>query len=182
MPAFTPASKPAAEFVPYDPLYAEVADRAIAIISTSCPTLQIEHVGSTAVPGCAGKGVIDLIAIYEGERLQAAVDGLLSVGLQRQGPEFARRWPESRPMLLGHLEHRSTPFLVYVHVVRSENPEIRRFRIFRERLRADPDLVARYAAEKKAIVEVGIADTDEYAVRKRPIIHEILGDDHTLVR
>ncbi len=56
-----PARKPRAEYVEYDPLYPEVAERVIEHASRC--GVAIEHVGSTSVPGCGGKGVVDLVAL-----------------------------------------------------------------------------------------------------------------------
>ena len=54
--------------LPYDPRAPEVARRVTEIIHRQLPHVLVEHVGSTAVPGCAGKGVIDLLIPYrEGE-------------------------------------------------------------------------------------------------------------------
>jgi GrpB-like predicted nucleotidyltransferase (UPF0157 family) len=40
-----------------DPAAAEVARRLIALIATRWPATPAEHVGSSAVPGLAGKGI-----------------------------------------------------------------------------------------------------------------------------
>jgi GrpB-like predicted nucleotidyltransferase (UPF0157 family) len=34
------------------------------MITSRFPALTVEHVGSTSVPGCSGKGVIDLMVVY----------------------------------------------------------------------------------------------------------------------
>jgi polyisoprenoid-binding protein YceI len=44
-----------------DPDAPEVARRLIALIATRWPATPAEHVGSSAVPGLAGKGIIDLL-------------------------------------------------------------------------------------------------------------------------
>ncbi len=69
---------------------------------------------------------------------------------------------------------------MYVHIVSESSDEVRRFRLFRDRLSADPALVAVYCEVKRSIIEDGVIDTDEYAVRKRQIVHRILGTDHQL--
>src|SRR5688572_15758373 len=44
-----------AEFLPYDPMLADIAELLRNAIQT---------IGSTSVPGCGGKGIIDLAVLY----------------------------------------------------------------------------------------------------------------------
>jgi GrpB-like predicted nucleotidyltransferase (UPF0157 family) len=175
---FKPATKPSAHYVDYDPLYPVIAQAIERKVRSQRPQLCVEHIGSTAVVGCGGKGIIDLMAIYPEGELDSTTGYLLSLGLVRQGPEFANPWPKNRPMLLGWHLHCAKEYLVYVHVVAQSNPEIQRFRLFRERLSSSPALLNSYIAEKKRIVSEGVQDTDVYARLKRPIIHEVLDADH----
>ena len=55
--------------LPYDPRAQEVARKVARMINHQLPDFTVDHVGSTAVPGCAGKGVIDLRAFHD--RLRA---------------------------------------------------------------------------------------------------------------
>ena len=48
--------------LPYNPRAQEVARKVARMIDHQLPDITVDHVGSTAVPGCAGKGVIDLRA------------------------------------------------------------------------------------------------------------------------
>ena len=79
---------------------------------------------------------------------------------------------------MGTFEYDNTPFLVYVHVIRDDSYEAVRFRIFRDRLRSDPELLSEYISVKKKIISRGVVDTDEYVELKRPVIQKILGKDY----
>src|SRR5882762_7738322 len=100
-----------AEFRAYGPEAAEVARLVGDAIRKVEPQLQVEHVGSTSVPGCGGKGIIDLAVLYPEEllaRARAVLDGL---GFQKQGgPE---PFPESRPMRVGSVEHDGRSFQIH---------------------------------------------------------------------
>jgi GrpB-like predicted nucleotidyltransferase (UPF0157 family)/mannose-6-phosphate isomerase-like protein (cupin superfamily) len=156
----------------HDPRAAEVARRVGSLIESRLPGVAVEHVGSTSVPGCAGKGVVDLMVLYPPGRLAEARDGLDALGFQSQtGPD---PFPETRPMRTGSVGHDGTRFLLHAHVVASGSPEVSGMRAFRDRLRADPDLVARYVACKRAILASGVTDPLEYCARKGGFVTDVL--------
>lgn len=172
-----PTTKPMASIKEYDPRFPLLARRLINAIGAQSQTLLVEHIGSTAVPGCPGKGIIDLMVVYppgEAETVQAALE---SLGFHAQGPEFRHRdsFPEGHLVRIGEFEYEGDVFRSYVHAVPEGSPEIARFRLFRDRLRQDGDLLAKYVAVKRKAIEDGITDTDDYVVRKIAVINEVLG-------
>jgi GrpB-like predicted nucleotidyltransferase (UPF0157 family)/SAM-dependent methyltransferase len=181
MKLFENASKPRAEYYDWDPRYPEVVRALVSEVGQLPAGVAFEHVGSTAIPGCGGKGVIDLLALYAEGALEETKRWLLSLGLARQGSEFARAWPETRPMYLGWYRHQCERFMVYVHVVRSSSDEVRRFRDFRGLLGGSPELVAEYCRLKRQILSGGVTDTDEYAAQKRAFFRTALGATHVLL-
>jgi GrpB-like predicted nucleotidyltransferase (UPF0157 family) len=178
---FEPASKPLAGYREWDSLYPEVVRSLMPQLGQPRTDVTFEHVGSTAVAGCGGKGVIDLLALYLDGALDEAKSWLLSLGLVGQGTEFSRAWPESRPMYLGWYQYGGKQWLVYVHVVNSASDEVRRFRDFRDLLAGSAELIAEYCELKRSIVTSGVSDTDEYAARKRSFFRSALGARHGLM-
>jgi GrpB-like predicted nucleotidyltransferase (UPF0157 family) len=138
-----------------DPDAPEVARRLITLIATRWPATPTEHVGSTAVPGLAGKNIIDLLLPAEPAHIPAITQALLELGFQ---PQIPAAFPATRPMLWGTFRHGATEYPVHVHVVPAASPEVAAMRGFRDALRADPRLRRRYAALKRAIVADGPAD------------------------
>jgi GrpB-like predicted nucleotidyltransferase (UPF0157 family) len=138
-----------------DPDAPEVARRLIALIATRWPATPAEHIGSTAVPGLAGKNTIDLLLAADPAQIPAITQALLELGFQ---PQVPAAFPPSRPMLWGTFRHGPTECPVHVHVVPAGSPEVVALRGFRDALRADPVLRRRYAALKRAIVAGGPAD------------------------
>jgi GrpB-like predicted nucleotidyltransferase (UPF0157 family) len=138
-----------------DPDAPEVARRLIALIATRWPATPAEHVGSSAVPGLAGKNIIDLLLAAEPAHIPAITQALLELGFQ---PQVPAAFPASRPMLWGAFRHEATEYPVHVHVVPASSAEVAAMRGFRDALRADPVLRRRYAALKRAIVAGGPAD------------------------
>ena len=167
-----PYTDPEAAFRPWDPRCPAVARRVAELIEAGAPWATVEHVGSTAVPGCDGKGVIDLMLLYPPGRLTEARDLLDGLGFQR----FTAPWafPEERPVRLGTIEHDGTTFRLHVHVLATVAAEVADQRRFRDALRADPALVASYVARKRAVLDAGVETSDAYNKGKDAVIRRIL--------
>jgi GrpB-like predicted nucleotidyltransferase (UPF0157 family) len=103
--------------------------------------VQIEHVGSTAVPGLAAKPVIDLdVAVRRGQ-VPRAIALLETIGYVHDGDHGiegreAFRWPAGEP------RH-------HLYVMEEGATELRRHIAFRDALRSDPGLRDTYAALKR---------------------------------
>src|SRR5262245_50025533 len=80
----------------YDPRAPLVAARIAAAVNQHLPGVIVEHIGSSSVPGCAGKGVIDLMLLYDDGQLEEAKSLLAALGFQPQSTRDP--FPETRPM------------------------------------------------------------------------------------
>ncbi len=163
---------------PYDKRYPIVAERLRNEIASITDTFEIEHVGSTAIPGSSGKGIIDLLALYPEGKLEETKEILLNIGFCEQDEDFSFKWPEDRPMYLGIYNLDGDSFTIYIHVLRNNSEEVKRFLNFRESLRKNPDILSEYCAVKESLVADGVGDSDEYTKRKKPIIKKILSCPH----
>jgi GrpB-like predicted nucleotidyltransferase (UPF0157 family) len=164
-----PYPSPPPELRRWNPRAPEVAARVVALIAGRLPDTTIEHVGSSSVPGCAGKGYIDLVIPYgDDSHLGAINDALFALGFGRQRNRDP--FPESRPMRIGAIDHEGETYLLHVHVVPESTHETAELLEFRNRLRADPGLVAEYVAAKCAVLDAGVRDGDDYAERKGTFI------------
>jgi GrpB-like predicted nucleotidyltransferase (UPF0157 family) len=171
-PIIGPYERKPAECREYDPRAAVVARIVAAAIEAGLAGVVVEHVGSTSAPGCAGKGVVDLMVLYPDGQLAAARDVLDQLGFQRQvSPD---PWPEDRPMRTGSIVYDGSRFLLHAHVIAATSPEVNVLRSFRDRLRADPELVAAYVARKKGIIADGCTDSGEYSIRKGSFVEHSL--------
>jgi GrpB-like predicted nucleotidyltransferase (UPF0157 family) len=167
--------KPSAvEYLPYDSQCGRVAAWVSEIILRADSSLQIEHIGSTAVHGCWGKGIIDLLVLYAPNRLDAARKALDRLGFQRQGGEDP--FPESRPMRVGSVEYFGRTYRIHAHVVEASCAEARDLVRFRDLLRRYLDLRRAYEAEKRAILARGIIRSEEYSNAKGVFIRRALGN------
>jgi GrpB-like predicted nucleotidyltransferase (UPF0157 family) len=157
-----------------DPRLVDVADRVVALIREKRPDLVVEHVGSTSVPGLAGKGVIDLMIAADPGEIPAITDSLLGIGFQ---PQTGRDpFPATRPMLEGIIDHEGAVFDLHCHVIPIDDPEVVLQRAFRDRLREDTALRDAYAAEKRRIVQTGVTDSLDYSNLKDEFVERVLRD------
>ena len=82
----------------------------------------LHHVGSTSVPACTGKGVIDLLVAYPAGLLSTARELLQALGFQASASR--NPFPEHRPMSLGSVHHDSRRYLIHAHVVSAQSPKV----------------------------------------------------------
>ena len=72
-----------------------VAKQVAEMIAAKRPGAVAEHIGSSAVPGLAGKGTVDLLLPTPPEEIPAVTEDLLELGFQRQ--KVATAFPATRP-------------------------------------------------------------------------------------
>jgi dephospho-CoA kinase len=162
---------------PWDPRSPAVAARVIALVEARRPDLRVEHIGSTAVPGLPGKGIVDLGTEADPAEIAAITDAMYELGFGPQpGPD---PWPPARPMHVGSIQLDGRRYLLHLHV-HPRGGDLHRDILFRDALRADPSLAHRYARIKSEIVERAMGRIDRVAyqdAKGRWIVetHERLG-------
>jgi GrpB-like predicted nucleotidyltransferase (UPF0157 family) len=160
-------------FRPYNREFPTVAARVIALVQAVLPEVVVEHIGSSAIPGCPGKGVVDLMLVYPPGMLAAARDAVDALGFQRHDRPGA--FSEERPVRIGTIEQQGMTYRVHLHLLAETNPEVVDQRRFRDALRADPALVAEYTAIKQRVLTAGVADADAYNAGKDAFIQRVMG-------
>jgi len=159
-------------FADYDPRAPKLAALLIHAIEQRQPRLVVEHIGSTAVPGCRGKGIIDLAITYTEGDLESAKAVLDALGFQRQtGRE---PFPETRPMRKASVLALGGAFRIHAHVIERNRSEHRELIGFRDALRRDPSLRDAYEKTKEQILASGITDSLDYSKAKDAFIASIL--------
>ena len=163
------------EYLPYDSQSPRVARWIASAIVESEGSLRVEHIGSTSVPGCWGKGIIDLLVQYKPGGLESARNSLDRMGFQRQAGVEA--FPESRPMRVGCVQYFGRAYRIHAHVVASDSKEARDLLRFRDLLREDICLRRAYEAEKRAILARGVVRGNEYSNAKAEFIRRTFAAD-----
>jgi GrpB-like predicted nucleotidyltransferase (UPF0157 family) len=162
---------PTLTLVDYDPAWPArfAAEAARVAAALGARALAIEHVGSTAVPGLAGKPVLDLAVAVAGEaEADACVAPLVALGYDYRGPygdDPRRRY---------YVRDAAGRRVSQIHLYLLPAPAWEEKLIFRDALRADPALAAAYAAEKRRVAAAVAWDKGAYAVAKGPFVERAL--------
>jgi 5-(carboxyamino)imidazole ribonucleotide synthase len=158
-----PYERRTAEVHPWDPRSVEVARRVAALITERRPDLVVEHIGSTAVEGLPGKGIVDLSIEAPPAEIPAIVAMLYDLGFGPQpGPD---PWPPTRPMPVGSYTFDGTEFRIHLHV-QPIGGDMPRDLAFRDALRNDPELRRQYRDLKEGITHGGAVDGFRYTHSK----------------
>ncbi|CAN5532215.1 hypothetical protein BH20CHL7_BH20CHL7_08220 [soil metagenome] len=169
-PPIGPYVRQEATVTAWDPRSMEVAATVARLVRERRPDLVVEHIGSTAVPGLLGKGVVDLAIPTTSDELPGVVSVLSDLGFGPQpGPD---PFPPTRPMLVGTMAVGDATFRIHCHVQPGRD-ELARDLAFRDALRADPLLVERYAQLKADIVAGGLTEGHQYTYQKQAWIADI---------
>ncbi|MGC5165414.1 GrpB family protein [Luteimicrobium sp. DT211] len=128
----------------------------------------VEHVGSTSVPGLAAKPVLDVDVIVAPDDVRAAVRAVESVGYVHRGDlgvtgREAFHAPDDDPV-----RH------VYVCVRGTLN--VRNHLAVRDVLRRRPDLRDEYGAVKLALAADPVMDIVTYVARKSGVLQRVLAE------
>jgi GrpB-like predicted nucleotidyltransferase (UPF0157 family) len=161
-----------AVFRGYDPRVVDVAALLAQAISKQNPRLVVDHIGSTAVPECSGKGIIDLAVTYSAGDLEQAKAGLEALGFQHQ--DGREPFPETRPMRVASITALETTYLVHAHVIERSAEEHRTLIGFRDALRRQPELRRAYEQDKQRILASGLTDSLDYCNAKTAFIESTL--------
>jgi GrpB-like predicted nucleotidyltransferase (UPF0157 family) len=133
---------------------------------------EVEHIGSTAVPGMHAKPVIDLLAGVESMAFAKSIAERICASGYTTSSEFNEtlvdrmwfmRWAD------GHRTH-------HLHVVLQDSKVWQEHLAFRNSVRSSPSLAARYVAVKHQLAARHSTDREAYTNAKAEFIRSTLRD------
>ena len=142
-------------------LFMEVAQQVLA----EFPDVQVEHIGSTAIPGALSKGDLDIAVLVPPGQVDHFLPGLLKLGFKIQSSTLRT------PQLCMLKSLRQDVDLALQVIERGSRFEF--FLTFRDRLRANPDLVIQYNQVKQASKHL---DDAAYRAAKSRFIEQMLSE------
>lgn len=152
---------------PYDPVWPSMfeRERAIIVAALGDEAVQVDHTGSTSVPGLAAKPIIDITLSVR----DIHDESTYLPQLEAAGYDFVLReldW-------FDHRLFRRPPRLVNLHVFGSGCSEVRAMTGFRDWLRTHPDDRELYERTKRELAERDWAVVQDYADAKTEVVADI---------
>ncbi|WP_341805365.1 GrpB family protein [Nocardioides ochotonae] len=126
------------------------------------PTTQVEHIGSTSVPGLAAKPIIDILVVVAD--ITSEEDYL---------PQLLAAGYELRVREPGHRMVRTRARDLHVHILQAGDPAADDYLLFRDHLRTHADDRALYERTKRSLIAEDWVDMNEYAEAKTEVITAI---------
>jgi len=155
--------------VPYTPAWAALFEEEKARLSRALGewALDIQHVGSTAIPGGVAKPIIDIgIAVADFDRAYACVPLVVDMGYEYQGENGIPR---------RHYFVRRNPATTHhIHMFEQESRNWQDHILFRDYLRNHPAAVIEYTELKIRLAEKFPTDREAYTNGKGEFISRIL--------
>jgi GrpB-like predicted nucleotidyltransferase (UPF0157 family) len=149
---------------PYDPKWAEAFAAEVILIRGALPDMsfEIDHIGSTAVPGLPAKPILDIAMSADANDVPHIAEALVGLGYIDRGIRSGRLFIRLRD---GDVRTHN------LHLYEPGDPDCRDQIAFRDALRADPSLRDRYAALKQDLVDrLGDAGRVRYADEKTDFV------------
>lgn len=131
--------------------------------------VEIEHVGSTAVPGLAAKPILDVaVGLMPGIDIKEVTTLLEQMGFEYRGDNG------DQGGRLFVLNARPRHRVAHVHVVEHGDVRWHRYIAFRDRLRQDVEARASYEAAKRHLARQFPGDRASYTAGKASVVEDIL--------
>jgi len=165
------------EVVAHDPTWTMLAVDACKAVRTACGELivDLQHVGSTAVPDLPAKPILDIAAaVVTFDAMPGIIRHLTRIGYLYRGDHGSAG---------GHVfVAESSPDVrtIHLHVVEYSGSQWRSYLLFRDLLRHKPMLRKRYAGLKRDLMTMHRDDRESYTAAKAEFIREAL--DNNVVR
>jgi len=127
----------------------------------------IHHIGSTAVPGLGGKGIIDImIGADSWKEADNFVKQLKKIG-------FGHIHPKTQGRIFLSKYRDSMPDNVHIHIVKREGEQYKEFLAFRDYLRKNKKGAEKYFNLKLEILKDVKGNRAEYTKLKKEYIKEV---------
>lgn len=163
------------ELVAYDPKWPQLAKIEIETLLSKLPAnkiIDIQHVGSTAIPGLCAKPIIDIqIAVRSLDEIKLlAVPILQSMGYQywAENPDTTRMFfVKGMPPFGEKRTH-------HVHIFEANSKHWRGRILFRDYLITHPDIAKEYEQLKQELAKQFTHDREQYTDAKSEFVSKVL--------
>ena len=155
----------------YDPEWIKLYDKERHYINNCIGNLalDIQHIGSTSIPGLKAKPIIDIaVQVKSQDKIQICAKILTKVGFINRGDTEGQGGyllvKEKAPLVRIH----------HIHIVSSEDPQWKNYLIFRELLKENKALCKQYLQLKQNLEKRFPLDRKQYTAAKSQFIRKII--------
>ena len=165
------------ELAEYNPEWPKIFEQEhhLLLKALGKPIAKIEHIGSTAVTGLVSKPIIDImIGLYNFSDADNLVPQIINLGYIYH-PEFEDMIPERR-FFKKVINDKATH---HIHMVEIKGELWQRHLLFRNYLRANPEIAKEYGIFKKELSKRDWKNSNDFAEAKSKFIRKV--EKHALI-
>lgn len=164
-------------FKPYSDSFPLLFSQEKERIAPHLPSLaSIEHVGSTAVPGLGGKGIIDIAIAVDKAMMEEAKNRLQELGYEFR-PSFST--PDRFYFIIYLPDPEEEIRRYHVHLTYPEGKEWKELTGFRDFLLSNPDALQEYVELKKKAAIEAVQNGEKYRKMKEPMFQKFNASQST---
>ncbi len=154
----------------YNPKWKTLFEEESALIFSAAEDfiVDIQHIGSTAIPDIVAKPIIDILAAINSlSNIVKIIDPLKTIGFIYRGEQGI---PDRHLFIKGGEDYRTH----HLHVVEKEHSEWAKHIIFRNYLRKHPQEAQEYSKLKQDLLKKYELDREKYTESKSNFVERIL--------
>lgn len=144
--------------------FQEEKERILSVFGNS--PLDIQHIGSTAIPGIASKPIVDIMVLLPSiQDASKYLDSLHNLGYT---------YSKERSSTERHFFTKGSPVTIHLSLTDRSTPYWDRQLAFRDYLLTHSDVAKEYAALKHSLIEKYPSGKDEYSYGKSEFVAAVL--------
>jgi GrpB-like predicted nucleotidyltransferase (UPF0157 family) len=156
--------------LPYDPLYPQIFVLIRQYVERELESVELIHIGSTAIPDLRGKPMLDVAAVTNRATLRAEQKEFERLGFHRRDVWVDR---DDKPYVCGSVKHGGNTYNVNIHICHRNDPVHEDSVAFMKILNERPDLRRKYEEAKDRAHVIDPVNAETYNREKEAVIKQI---------
>lgn len=158
------------KLVPHNPEWDELfrTEKAKLLEMMGGLVIDVQHVGSTAIPTISAKPIIDIAVLVKSlKKAKEYVGKIETLGYQKK--------QENRPERLFFTKGPEENRVIYLHIGDESTDYVKNMILFRDDLIQNPTEAKRYSELKKELAKKFSDNREQYTAAKEKFVQEVLG-------
>ncbi len=162
------------KLVPYSPDWAEIFKKERKMLENTLKdmVIDIQHVGSTAIPKFPAKPIIDIavaVSDLSGKKVEKYIKPLEKLDYEYRGEERPNKYTREHLFVKGSEKKRTC----HLHMVEFNSKVWKNYLLFRDYLRTHHEISDKYMKLKLELAEKFSNDRKSYTIEKEKFIKEV---------